>query len=186
MAWLMVTSANEGKRPGFAAVVGIGLGLAIVGAASTFGLAQLAAASPIVFDILAYAGVTYLLWLAATAWRDASVRDKDIATGARPLWSWFRHGLSLNLLNPKAMVFFVSVLPTFVVGGESTTSQLVVLTATYVAIATGIHAGLVAVAGHAHNWLAQGSRAESAGRASAVILACTALWLLISLKQPTM
>ena len=184
MAWLIVTSASKGKRPGFAAVSGIALGLAIIGAAAAAGLAQLATASPIVFDILAYAGVIYLLWLAVTAWRDASMRGKDFGPGTQPLWSWFRHGLSLNLLNPKAMVFFISVLPTFVVGGGSTTSQLVALTATYVTIATVIHAGLVAVAGHAHNWLVQGSRAETAGRTSAVMLVCTALWLLISLKQP--
>jgi threonine/homoserine/homoserine lactone efflux protein len=182
MAWLALTSANEGRRAGFAAIAGIALGLTIVGAASAFGLAQLASNAPIIFELLTFAGVAYLLLLAWVAWRDAGARIESDSNNPRSAAAWFRQGLSINLLNPKAAVFFISLLPTFVVTGVSVPRQILMLTATYVFIATAVHAGLVVVAGQAHMWLRHGDRATKAGRMSAILLASTALWLLISNK----
>jgi len=105
MAWLALTSATQGKRSGFAAVAGIATGLAILALASAMGLAALAARSPFAFSLLRYAGVAYLLWLAWQTW----VGEKDAAANqidATAMAAWFRHGLLLNLLNPKAAVFF--------------------------------------------------------------------------------
>ena len=105
MAWLALTSATQGKRSGFAAVAGIATGLAILALASAMGLAALAAQSPFTFSFLRYAGVAYLLWLAWQTW----VEEKEVGANhidATAMAAWFRHGLLLNLLNPKAAVFF--------------------------------------------------------------------------------
>ena len=107
MAWLALTSATQGKRSGFAAVAGIATGLAILAVASAVGLAALAARSSFAFSLLRYAGVAYLLWLAWQTW----VGEQEVAANridATAMAAWFRHGLLLNLLKPKAAVFFLS------------------------------------------------------------------------------
>jgi threonine/homoserine/homoserine lactone efflux protein len=71
MAWLALVAATDGRRPGFAAVAGVALGLGLIGIAAAFGLAALIAAKPALYDALRWGGVIYLLWLAWDGWRDA-------------------------------------------------------------------------------------------------------------------
>ena len=71
MAYLALVAATEGRRPGYAAVAGVALGLAIVGLLAALGLATLIAASPLAYQALRWAGVAYLMWLAWEGWRGA-------------------------------------------------------------------------------------------------------------------
>ncbi len=179
MAWLALTSASEGKRSGFAAVAGIALGLAILAAASAIGLAELATRSPALFSLLRYAGVGYLLWLAWTTWAG---KDKPISDSIsnKALGAWFRHGLLLNVLNPKAAVFFITVLPAYIMQNAPVTPQTALLSASYVAIATFVHLVIVALAAQAHGWISTGNRTRIVRRVFAVLLAAIAIWFLIS------
>jgi len=179
MAWLALTSASHGKRSGFAAVAGIALGLALLAAASAVGLAELATRSPFVFGLLRYAGVAYLLWLAWKAWTGEDELSPDIAN-QNAFGAWFRHGLLLNLLNPKAAVFFVTVLPAYIAADAPVAPQTALLSASYVVIATAIHLIIVAFAGHAHNWISVGNRSHVIRRVFAGLLATIAIWFLIS------
>lgn len=175
MAWLALTAATEGRRAGFAAVAGIALGLGVLGGLSAFGLARLAEASPLAFDLLGYAGAAYLLWLAWEAWRDAGVAGPGVA-GARSAVAWFRHGLAINLLNPKAALFFVTILPGFVAPGAGLASSVFALSAAYVAIATAVHAAIVTFAAAAHGWLTDPGRSRRVRRGFALMLVATAVW----------
>lgn len=179
MAWLALTSASHGRRSGFAAAAGIALGLALLAAASAVGLAELATRSPVVFGLLRYAGVAYLLWLAWKAWTGEDELSPDIAN-QDALGAWFRHGLLLNLLNPKAAVFFITVLPAYISAEVPIAPQTAMLSASYVAIASAIHLIIVAFAGHAHKWISVGNRSHIIRRIFAGLLATTAVWFLIS------
>lgn len=179
MAWLALTSASHGRRSGFAAAAGIALGLALLAAASAVGLAELATRSPVVFGLLRYAGVAYLLWLAWKAWTGEDELSPDIAN-QDALGAWFRHGLLLNLLNPKAAVFFITVLPAYISAEVPIAPQTAVLSASYIAIASAIHLIIVAFAGHAHKWISVGNRSHIIRRIFAGLLATTAAWFLIS------
>jgi threonine/homoserine/homoserine lactone efflux protein len=179
MAWLALTSATQGKRSGFAAVAGIATGLAILAVASAVGLAELAARSPFAFSLLRYAGVAYLLWLAWQTWvgeKEAAANQIDAAAMA----AWFRHGLLLNLLNPKAAVFFVTVLPAYIATNAPIVPQTMLLSANYVAIATAVHLVIVALAAQAHGWMTVGNRRNQVRRIFAVLLAMVAIWFLVS------
>jgi threonine/homoserine/homoserine lactone efflux protein len=179
MAWLALTSASEGRRAGLLAVAGIALGLGVVGLVSALGLAELASASPFVFALLRYAGVAYLLWLAMQAWMAAdevSPQRAAAATGA----AWFRHGLTINLLNPKAALFFVAILPTFVAPGQPVAVQTLILSCAYVAIATAIHVAIVLFSAPAHGWLMDEGRVGRARKPFAILLGGIALWFLYS------
>jgi len=179
MGWLALLSAGEGRRAGFAATAGIALGLAIVAAASALGLAQLAHASPLIFELLRYAGAGFLFWLAWEAWVDEREVSPSAIHKNGTAAKHFRRGLVINLLNPKAAVFFVAVLPVHVVANESVAMQTLQLSIAYVAVATMIHIAIVLLAGRAHGWLTTGPYARLVRRGFAVMLAAIALWFLV-------
>jgi threonine/homoserine/homoserine lactone efflux protein len=177
MAWLALLSATNGRRAGLAALVGIALGLSLIGLAAAYGLAELIAASPNVARFLRWAGVLYMLWLAWDAWpRDLSGAAPSFeAAGSDAIY--FRRGFLLNLLNPKAGLVFVSVLPEFFDPAKAALAQGVVLTFIYVAIATTVHLAIVLLAGLGQQWLTLGDRERRLRQGFAMLLVGIALWL---------
>ena len=71
MAYLAVIAATEGRRPGYAAVAGVALGLAVMGLLAALGLAVVVQNQPWAYQALRWGGVAYLLWLAWDGWRGA-------------------------------------------------------------------------------------------------------------------
>jgi threonine/homoserine/homoserine lactone efflux protein len=176
MTWLAVVAATEGRRTGYAAVLGVMLGLAAIGLAASVGLAGAIAASPVLYQGLRWAGVCYLLWLAWDAWRDAADFDGTVI-GPDDTLRYFRRGFVSNVLNPKAALFYVSVLPAFVVAARPIIAQTMVLTLVYVAVATVIHVGIVTLAGTARRFLDQPRRARVLRRALSLALVGIAVWV---------
>lgn len=87
----------------------------------------------------------------------------------------FRRGLITNLLNPKAAVFYVAVIPLFL-PTPAPREQVLLLTAVFVTIATAIHAGLVLGADAARSLLFHPARERAILRSAAVGMALVALW----------
>jgi len=174
MTWLVLVAAEEGRRKAFPAVGGVALGLAIVGAISAVGVAELVRSSSWVYETLRWAGIAFLLWLAFDAWRGGGRAD----TGEGR--SYFLRGLFSNLLNPKAFIFYVSVLPTFVNPAGDLMKETLSLTAIYVAIATAVHAGIVIAAGALQPVLAHPKIERLVRRALAVVLALVAIWFALT------
>ena len=127
MVYLAVVAATDGRRPGFAAVAGVALGLAVVGLITALGVAMAINASPVLFQTLRWAGVVYLLYLAWDGWRDAGDGVEHAALGSS-LAKYFGRGLVTNLLNPKAAAFYIAVLPGFVSSGDPVLLQTLVIT----------------------------------------------------------
>jgi threonine/homoserine/homoserine lactone efflux protein len=175
MTWLAVVTVSEGRPKGYAAVAGVFLGLFAVGVASSLGLAALMTERPAAWQVLRWAGIAYLVWLAWDAWRAADGRE-DGHEGGAGAGAFFRRGLVTNLLNPKAALFFVSVLPAFTADTGPLIPQTLVLTAFYVAIATTVHAGIVTLAGTARALLTDREKSRTVRRALAVALFGVAVW----------
>jgi len=142
MAYLAIVGVSQGRKAGYAAVAGVALGLAIIGIAAALGLAAAINASPMLYQVLRWGGVIYLLWLAFDGWREASEEIEHAPLGSSNAL-YFRRGLITNLLNPKAAVFYIAVLPGFVEPTGVVMTQTLLLSATYVAAATGIHFAIV-------------------------------------------
>lgn len=176
MAWLALLAATEGRRRGFAAVAGVALGLAIVGVAAALGLAALVRANPLAYQALRWAGLAYLLYLAYEAWVGAE-RDEGSALGQTP-WRYFRQGVVTNLLNPKAAVFFVTILPGYL-PPAATLPQSVSFSAIYVGMATLVHGTIVAGAGTTKAALSNPARVATARRIMALALVGVAIWLFL-------
>jgi threonine/homoserine/homoserine lactone efflux protein len=84
--------------------------------------------------------------------------------------------LMTNLLNPKAAVFYVAVLPTFIDPLRSVLPQTITLTAAYVAVATVVHAAIVLLAGSLEPFLNDPRRETIARRILSALLALVAIW----------
>lgn len=183
MAYLAALSLSQGSRAGFAAVAGIALGLSVYGAAATFGLSAIIEASAFLYGSLRWAGVIYLLWLAWTAWtqeREISPDQAAIDAQVPPLVA-FQRGLTTNLLNPKAAVFYVAVLPDFVqIDRGSVAAQTLLLSAIYVAIATLIHTTIVMLASSLQRLVSTPGSRQRIRRILALLLAVIAVWFAFS------
>jgi threonine/homoserine/homoserine lactone efflux protein len=179
MGYLAVLSASHGRRAGFAATLGIALGLLIVGLLAALGLAAVISSSVVLYEGLRWLGVGYMLWLAYEGWNGAEETSPGAAgddTIMVPDAVYFQRGLITNLLNPKAAVFYVSVLPTFVNPASQVLVQTIVLSVVYVAIATGIHATIVSLAGAARPFLEDPDRSRIVRRTLSLALAGIAIW----------
>ena len=175
MAYLAIVGVSQGRKPGYAAVAGVSLGLAIVGLAAALGLAAVINASPLLYQGLRWGGVIYLLWLAYDGWRDAGEEIEHAPLGSSNAL-YFRRGLITNLLNPKAAVFYIAVLPGFVEPAGAVMPQTLILSATYVAAATLIHTAIVTAAGAARPVLEDPRRSKIVRRALSIALALVAVW----------
>lgn len=180
MAYLAVLSVSAGRRAGFAAVVGIALGLMMIGALAAFGVATLIAESVVLSRLLLGVGVLYLLWLAWGTWQDEPIPAHDAAKDTLPRGTYFKRGMITNLLNPKAFLFYATVLPGFAVGHANPTTYVLLLTTISVAVATGVHISIVMLGTQFRPYLIHPRRQRIMRRVMALMLVAIALWLALS------
>lgn len=123
--FLLVTRfASRQRALGHASALGAQTGLCIHMLLAVFGLSAIAAHSAIVFSLIKLVGAAYLIFLGCRlllsgfGWWDRLEATSDSArTNHGANWSKqhaFQTGLLTNVLNPKAALFFVSVLPQFI------------------------------------------------------------------------
>ena len=139
----MTNSLNAGFRRSIWGIFGQQAALVAHVAIVAAGVGLLVSGSPAAFAAIRYAGAAYLVFLgvrlflaAPRAAEREAVRTPDGGgSGWRESsWSMFRRGLWVNLLNPKAIVFFLAFTPQFVRPGEPLLPQYGVLVATVVAV----------------------------------------------------
>ncbi|MEO3792157.1 LysE family translocator [Nonomuraea sp. B10E15] len=123
-------SAVSGRGHGMAAATGISVGVFAWVVAAATGVAALLAASAMAFTVVKVAGAAYLLYLGVRALRAALRRGGDLTfdapdPGGRGAWAAFAEGLFTNVLNPKAALFFVALMPQFLSSGASLPDTLV-------------------------------------------------------------
>ena len=178
MAWLATLSLSRGWHTGLAAVAGVALGLSVYGLAAALGLAAIIEHSTILYETLRWGGVAYLLWLAWEGWSTADEAASRAGTQDHELAAAFRRGLITNLLNPKAAIFYVAVLPEFIdLPAGHIVAQTLTLSAIYMSIATAIHTLIVLSASRLRGFVADPRRLRPVRRVLALTLAGVALWL---------
>ncbi|MBV7697711.1 LysE family translocator [Streptomyces sp. TRM70350] len=119
LVYTLAAGLSRGRRASVAAAFGCTLAIVPHVLATVTGVAALLHASATAFQVLKYAGVAYLLYM---AW--ATVREKgtiDVGReGAPPATSGrvIVRAVLINLLNPKVTIFFLAFLPQFVSPAE--------------------------------------------------------------------
>ncbi len=169
MAWLAGLAATEGRRAGFAAVTGVALGLLANGVLAALGLAALLGAQPGLLTALRLAGAAMMVWLAVETWRGAGAGAAPAIAGHVERRA-FLAGALINLLNPKAYLFFVVVAPQFLGGATLALHNALLLAGISAAIATLIHCGIVMAGSRAQVWLADPGRTRLVRRTFALLM----------------
>jgi threonine/homoserine/homoserine lactone efflux protein len=121
MALVARNALRAGRTGVWSTALGVGTGILGWGAAAVFGLAALLAASATAFTIVKLAGAAYLLYLGIQSLRARDGRHEPKAANEPWTVRWvstFRQGMLGNLLNPKAAVIFVTVIPQFIRPGD--------------------------------------------------------------------
>lgn len=178
MAYLALVGVSRGRRDGLMAVLGVALGLALLGALVGVGLGSLILENRFVFETLRWAGAAYLVWLAYDGWREAQ-QEADATELPDRAFTYFRRGFVTNLLNPKAALFFIAVMPGFMAADRPLLGQTTLLVAVYVAAATLIHATIVLLASTLQPLFARPALRKGAALVFAVALVGVAVWLLL-------
>ncbi len=184
MAYLAILSTSAGRRAGFAATLGVALGLLAVGLGAALGLTALISSSNVLYQTLRWAGALYLFWLAWEGWCGETETSLGKAAGeGDDRTRYFMRGLITNLLNPKAGLFYVAVLPTFVDDTRPLVGQTITLSLIYVAVATLIHSTIVLLADAARPWLEEERRSTIVRRTLSLLLVVIAIWLLLTTRH---
>ncbi|MEU9116079.1 leucine efflux protein LeuE [Streptomyces sp. NPDC048483] len=126
--YVVSVAARRGPRVAYRAALGVLCGDAVLMTLSAGGVASLLQTTPVLFAIVKFAGAGYLTWLAVgmlrgawSLWRGRAARRAEQAEQAekhaepketveRP----YRRALVISLLNPKAILFFISFFVQFV------------------------------------------------------------------------
>ena len=158
--YIVARSLEQGRLAGLCAAAGMNVGGLVHVALAAAGLAAAAVASPLALAGFRALGGAYLVWLGlrtlAAALRHAGAA---ILEGSRPrtrgLGRIFRESIVVNLLNPKALLFFLAFLPQFADPARGRLGpQLAALGLVFIALAVVTDAAWALVAGSAASWLA--------------------------------
>lgn len=115
LLFVLSRTVAEGRKVGFASLCGIWTGAWVHVTAAALGLSAILAASAIAFDIVKYVGAAYLVCLGIKALLTKSQAPGVLPEARRTTpWQAFRQGVTVDLFNPKAAIFFLAFLPQFV------------------------------------------------------------------------
>lgn len=113
------TGLVQGRRASVYAALGCTAGIVPHLFATVLGLAAIMHTSALAFQVLKYAGVAYLFYVAYATWRDKSAFALDGSLSRATASGLVIKAVLLNILNPKLTIFFLAFLPQFVEPGAT-------------------------------------------------------------------
>ncbi len=165
----MGNSLAHGFRRSIWGILGQQAALVVHIAVVALGVGVLVAGSPVIFNVIRYAGAAYLVYLGVrqVLQRPRAAGDGDAEQDAEitrspgeSRSSMFRRGLWVNLLNPKAIVFFLAFLPQFIRPSLPLLPQYLVVGATVVVVDVIVMWGFFALAAHGMRRFTRSARGQ--------------------------
>ena len=149
MLYLVSRSISQGRKAGLVSLVGVALGFIVYMLFAAFGITALLMTVPLAYDALRFAGAVYLLYLAWQAVKPGGRSPFQVrnlpADSPKQLVVM---GFLTNLLNPKAAVLYLSLLPQFISPERGNVlGQSLVLGFTQIAISLSVNAVIAIMAG---------------------------------------
>jgi len=145
--FVVSVAVGRGIRPGFNAALGILAGNVMYFALSTTGVAAVLVASSTLFGLLKLAGAGYLIWLGLRMLFKGAGQPAAVTATREP--QTFLRGFLVQAANPKALVFFVALLPQFINPDSPVGLQILILGASSVLIEFLVLAAYVVLAARA-------------------------------------
>jgi threonine/homoserine/homoserine lactone efflux protein len=116
--YTLAAGLSRGAKASLIASVACTLGIIPHMVAAITGLAALLHASAMAFNVIKYAGVAYLLYMAWKTLREHGALKVEESQAPRSMRQMVRSGLLMNVLNPKLSIFFFAFLPQFVASAD--------------------------------------------------------------------
>ncbi|NIX75438.1 LysE family translocator [Microvirga terricola] len=166
MIYLISRSICQGRVAGLISLGGVALGFIFYMLCAAFGITSLVFAVPYAYDALRLTGAAYLLYLAWQALKPNGRSPFQVRQlpqdSNRKL---FTMGLVTNLLNPKAAMLYLSLLPQFIDPSKGhVLAQSITLGSTQIAISVTVNAMIAITAGTIAAFLARNPRWITAQR----------------------
>jgi threonine/homoserine/homoserine lactone efflux protein len=130
---------TQGRRVALATAAGVALGDFTAMTLSLAGLGALLLASATLFTVLKWIGAAYLVYLGIKLWRakPALPTVGEVVAGSEgEARGIFIHAFVVTALNPKSIAFFVAFVPQFIDHQAPLLTQLAIMEATFVGLAT--------------------------------------------------
>jgi len=157
MIYLISRSIAQGRTAGIVSLGGSALGFVVYTACAAFGITALLMAVPMAYEALRIAGAAYLMFLAWQAVRPGGQSPFQVkALPRRGRGKVLAMGFVTTILNPKAALLYLALLPQFVVPGHgSILSQTLILGAMHIALNLTLGVLIASTAGAIASGLAQ-------------------------------
>lgn len=157
MIYLLSRSISQGVSAGLVSLVGIAFAFIVYALLAAFGITALLMAVPYAYDAIRAAGAAYLLYLAWHAVRPNGRSPLQVRQlqphNKRTLVAM---GFMTNLLNPKAAVLYLSLLPQFIVPGRGDIlTQSLTLAGLQILISASVNSVIIVSAGSLASVLAE-------------------------------
>lgn len=145
---------THGARRAVQAALGIAAGCLVWGAVVALGLGALLTASTLAFNVVKGVGAVYLIWQGIRLLRRPAV-SPGLQPSMQPALSGsaFWQGFLTNVLNPKVGVFYVTLLPQFVVADVPAGPYIFALASIHVGLSVLWFLLLIGAARHLQRWL---------------------------------
>jgi threonine/homoserine/homoserine lactone efflux protein len=152
--YIIARCIAQGRKAGIVSVLGISLGSLAHISAAALGLSALLMSSALAFMIVKYIGAGYLIYLGIRTLFTKTDTQKKADIEQQPLTHIFTQGIIVNVLNPKAALFFFAFLPQFVDHTRGTVAvQVLFLGFTFTVMALLTDSIYAVLAGTLGNWL---------------------------------
>ena len=120
--FVLAISLANGAKKGLAVVAGLMTGCLIHTTLVAFGASALIRENDSLFFGIKVLGVAYLLYLTFMVYKsDGSIEIMNSEKNQKGLWSLFKKGFWMNVLNPKVTIFFLAFFPGFLFSEEIST-----------------------------------------------------------------
>ena len=135
VVYTVSTGLVQGRLASVFAALGCTTGILPHHLATVLGLAAVMHTSALAFQVLKYAGVAYLFYVAYAMWRDKSAFAVDGSLSKVSAAGLVVRAFLLNILNPKLTIFFLAFLPQFIEpSAEKPVLQLLQLSGVFMAM----------------------------------------------------
>ncbi|QYJ97681.1 LysE family translocator [Shewanella alkalitolerans] len=186
MLLIASSSLSYGKKVGVYASFGNATSGLILTLLAALGVSALIALNPVALEVLRIAGGLYLLKMGWDCMRAAPSQAPEIAGQKKLARQLYRRAVISNLLNPKALIFFVLFLPQFVSSQltASSTEQMLALGLVLNIMGLSFNLLLVALVGSlGKNLLDNEKFRTNQNKFMGLIFFLLAIWLLASQLQ---
>tara|TARA_R110002012_G_scaffold238734_1_gene412579 strand:- start:674 stop:1291 length:618 start_codon:yes stop_codon:yes gene_type:complete len=117
--FVLTQSVARGSKYGIAIASGLITGCIVHTSVVAFGFAIVIRDNEWLLYAIKIAGAIYLLYLAYKIVKsDASIEFGAEKASNKSLWKLYKVGITMNLLNPKVTLFFLALLPQFVIANS--------------------------------------------------------------------